>query len=255
MRSLAHAANRRPGILRLERLDAGLYARGMSTADNTSYSASHSTAHSDADTDGARWMTFAELAEARGIDKRSAVVLVRRHGWRRQRNNEGHVIALVPADWAHRETDSAGYSRGHSQTDNAADTSTYAATTFETTLAAIEAAHAGELAAVRRERDAAERAQLAAQTVTDQTLAQLADATARGDRAEAALAGERARADVLRDRLDVLQADLAVKQTETMQAEARARTAEEAAETLRRAEVERRARGLVARLRAVLRGE
>jgi hypothetical protein len=205
-------------------------------------------------------MTFAELAEARGIDKRSAVVLVRRHGWRRQRNNEGHVIALVPADWANRAPDSAGHSGGHSQTDNAADTSTYAAT-FETTLAAIEAAHAGELAAVRGERDAAERARLAAQTVADQTLAQLADATARSDRAEAALAGERARADDLRDRLDAAEALAAQAEArgdralaELERARAAGMEALQTAETLRRAEAERRARGLLARLRAALQG-
>lgn len=44
--------------------------------------------------DGARWMTFAELAKTLGVSKDSAVTLVRRHGWRRQRDNRGHVIAL-----------------------------------------------------------------------------------------------------------------------------------------------------------------
>jgi hypothetical protein len=63
---------------------------------------------------------------------------------------------------------------------------------------------------------------------------------ARADRAEAALSGERTRADVLRDRVDALTAEL--------------RQAYEAASELRQAEAERQARGLLARLRAALRG-
>ena len=53
----------------------------------------------------ARWMTFAELGAVRGISKASAIKLVRRHGWRRQRDNQGHVRALVPLTWAEREGD------------------------------------------------------------------------------------------------------------------------------------------------------
>src|SRR5208337_3347318 len=46
-----------------------------------------------------RWMTFAELSQSRGISKTSAMKLVSRHGWRRQKNNKGHVRALVPVAW------------------------------------------------------------------------------------------------------------------------------------------------------------
>ena len=46
-----------------------------------------------------RWMTFAELSQSRGISKTSAMKLVSRHGWRRQKNNKGHVCALVPVAW------------------------------------------------------------------------------------------------------------------------------------------------------------
>lgn len=49
----------------------------------------------DDETD-AKWLTFKELADLRRISKDSAVSLVRRRGWRRQRDNEGHVRALVP---------------------------------------------------------------------------------------------------------------------------------------------------------------
>jgi hypothetical protein len=46
-----------------------------------------------------RWMTFAELSQSRGISKTSAMKLVSRHGWRRQKNNKGQVRALVPVEW------------------------------------------------------------------------------------------------------------------------------------------------------------
>jgi hypothetical protein len=46
-----------------------------------------------------RWMTFAELSQSRGISKTSAMRLVSRHGWRRQKNNKGQVRALVPVGW------------------------------------------------------------------------------------------------------------------------------------------------------------
>jgi hypothetical protein len=46
-----------------------------------------------------RWMTFAELSQSRGISKTSAMKLVNRHGWRRQKNNKGQVRALVPIEY------------------------------------------------------------------------------------------------------------------------------------------------------------
>jgi hypothetical protein len=54
----------------------------------------------------ARWMTFDELGQARGISRSSAIKLIRRHKWRRQKDNEGHVRALVPAAWAAGQEDS-----------------------------------------------------------------------------------------------------------------------------------------------------
>ena len=45
-----------------------------------------------------RWVTLRELAEIRGISQHSATRLVRRHGWRRQTDNQGHVRALVPPE-------------------------------------------------------------------------------------------------------------------------------------------------------------
>jgi hypothetical protein len=48
------------------------------------------------DTD--RWMTYPELAAARGISRASAARLVRRRKWRRQTDNQGAVRILVPAE-------------------------------------------------------------------------------------------------------------------------------------------------------------
>ena len=52
----------------------------------------------DSTVDG-RWLTFAELGQLRGISKTSAMKLVGRHGWRRQKNNKGQIRALVPLAW------------------------------------------------------------------------------------------------------------------------------------------------------------
>jgi hypothetical protein len=46
-----------------------------------------------------RWMTYTELAAARRISTSSAIKLVVRHGWRRQKDNHGTMRALVPPDW------------------------------------------------------------------------------------------------------------------------------------------------------------
>ena len=46
--------------------------------------------------DGARRMTYAELAAVRGISALSAERLVRRHQWPRQTGNDGVVRVLVP---------------------------------------------------------------------------------------------------------------------------------------------------------------
>jgi hypothetical protein len=53
----------------------------------------------------ARWISLRELAEVRGISQHSATRLVRRHGWRRQRDNRGHVLALVPIEALSRQSD------------------------------------------------------------------------------------------------------------------------------------------------------
>jgi hypothetical protein len=239
--------------------------------------------------DEARWMTFQELAAVRGTSKRAAVTLVRRHGWRRQRDNQNRVIALVPLTWAITETAGEAREEAHSEAHNGPVGQSHTAA-FETALTAIEAAHAGEIAALREQVDTSERARTAAQALADQALAAVADLTARmdaavsiadrttsmaadvvarADRADAVLTAERGRADALRDRIEALQGQLAAAEAEgtesdveaaeltaqLKQARADAQVAAQDAEALRQVDAERRARGLVARLRAAWRGE
>ena len=46
-----------------------------------------------------RWLTYREIAQARGIDVPSAVKLSRRQHWRRQAGNRNTVRIFVPLDW------------------------------------------------------------------------------------------------------------------------------------------------------------
>lgn len=54
--------------------------------------------------DGERWLSYAELAEMRGITHKAAVRLTQRHGWRRQTGNDRTVRVLVPAGAEQRQT-------------------------------------------------------------------------------------------------------------------------------------------------------
>lgn len=48
--------------------------------------------------DEGRWMTYGELATARGIDRASAMRLARRNRWRKQKDNQGNLRVLVPLE-------------------------------------------------------------------------------------------------------------------------------------------------------------
>jgi hypothetical protein len=192
-------------------------------------------------------MTFRELAEARGISKLSAVSLVRRHGWRRQRDNQGHVRALVPLAWASHEADN--------QHDNPADTGAYAAS-IELAISALREAHVREIATLRDDHDrliAVLKDEQGRLVAVLEAKAQAAEA--RAGEAERAAQFERARAEELTARLAAerrVQADEMARLHHQLD-EARAGEAELTA--LRHADELRRARGLVARLSAAWRGE
>jgi hypothetical protein len=205
------------------------------------------------DASDAKWLTFAELALARGISEPSARKLVRRHKWRRQTGNQGIVRILVPAEALDRPKDDPGTDLPHDpRPDPRPDPSDE-----PRAIIALEAA----IAALRE---------------------QMEHANSRADRAEHGREGERLRADDLRAQTDALNAEadralgearrlrgradelqagqelmmdmharaLAALQGDLEMARAQATTAHDALKTLRQAEADRKARGLLARLRA-----
>jgi hypothetical protein len=122
-----------------------------------------------------RWMSYAELAEARRITASSASKLVVRRGWRRQKDNHGIMRALVPPEWSEPAPGKSFEPGAH----------------VSQAISALEQA----VAAMRERAEAAER--------TAET------ERARADRAVQDRDGERSRANALRDRIDTLRADLA----------------------------------------------
>ena len=71
----------------------GVGRRGIPTSDNISLAVG----------DGARRMTYAELATVRATSQASAQRLVRRKHWPRQVGNDGVVLVLVPLDEARKD--------------------------------------------------------------------------------------------------------------------------------------------------------
>ena len=184
--------------------------------------ASESTRDSTSD---ARWMSFAEIGENRRISKASAVKLVRRHGWRRQRDNQGQVRALVPQTWLQDPPER----EGDSPRDNTSDS------TPDNRLVADAVAALRDAVVTLKER--AERAE------------SLTDAEhARADRAEVRAAAAEARADSERKQTEAVEAD-----RDMAIATANRLTVEIAA--MRRSDALRRAAGLRERLTKAWRGE
>jgi hypothetical protein len=69
------------------------------------------------DTSGeGKWLTYDEIAQLRGIGRESAIKLVHRTKWRRQKGNDGSARILVPQDWLNPSTRkrSSDNSSGHS---------------------------------------------------------------------------------------------------------------------------------------------
>jgi DNA repair exonuclease SbcCD ATPase subunit len=211
-----------------------------------------------------RWMTFAELAVARGINKASASKLVRRHKWRRQTDNQGSVRILVPTEALDSPT--------VSPTDGPTDSPSVSPTDISAVIKPLETAIIAlreQLESTKNQLDRAENRAEQAETRADRAERAIADERDRADRAESSRDTERSRADELRDRLDDLgskldgaQAELATAMDLAEQATAEREAAQIAqgeaeadAAELRQAEAERRARGVLARLKAAWRGE
>jgi chromosome segregation ATPase len=101
--------------------------------------------------DNSQWLTYDEIAEARGTEKVGAIRWVQRHKWRRQPGNDGLVRVLVPQEALVRTT-----LRGQQQSRTVTPLSDGGtAAVFEAALAALREAHAGELAAMQKVHDSA----------------------------------------------------------------------------------------------------
>jgi hypothetical protein len=230
------------------------------------------TVSQDSDT---RWISFADLAARRGISRASASKLVRRHGWRRQTDNQGHVLILVPVDALDRPTDRPSPADDGRPAVDTSDSPLDRPTDTGALAAAIALAERAERQADEANKRADVAVALADRTLAhltdanarvDQTLAQLAEATTRADRFrderdQARTDAQEARqaADQLRNERDSAEADAAqlMQKTEHDRAAAVAIADEavRAAEELREAQAARAGQGRWARLRAAWRGE
>ncbi len=168
-----------------------------------------------------RWMSYAELAEARRITTSSAIRLVLRRGWRRQKDNQGVMRALVPQRWSEpapgKDFDPGAHLRQ-----------------------AIEALEAS-VAALRERAEVAERV---AQTERE-----------RANRTEVAQRAELSRGNYLRDKIDELRAELAEATYQVELARREAFEAMQYAEAFRQADDRWQSLGRIARIRAAWRNE
>ena len=159
-------------------------------------------------TGGVTWMTYREIAAARGITHAAAIRLVQRHRWqKRDGSNDGLAHVLVPHDAVQptppvRRPPVMPIQRPLSS----GPTTPPDTAAFETALAAIREAHAGETAALRDQ-------VTAAISRADQAEAGREAERERADRAERGRDAERVRADALRDRVDALQATAETTET------------------------------------------
>ena len=206
------------------------------------------------DTQDGKWLSYAELAAIRGINRASAVKLVQRERWPRSSGNDRArtIRVLVPTDWLAPAKERAVASRDTPAT-SGEDTRHLVATiasltsAFDTALASLTE----QLARSEQGRELERVRADAAIALVDQTMAALADANARTDRAEV-------ETPELRGQIEALTAELvtAKEAAERARREAvhEAREAAQALDALRAAEAARLAQGLLARLRAAWRG-
>jgi hypothetical protein len=129
------------------------------------------------DTSDGEWLSYAELATRRGIDRQSAFKLAARHRWRRQKGNTGQVRVFVPSAFAEPEDKSS---------DNGYDLSHHLAA-FETALRTVREAHAGEAAALREHLERSEKRVEELLAGQELTVRMVADADARAQAAQQAV--------------------------------------------------------------------
>jgi len=200
-----------------------------------------------------RWISLAELAELRGISRASASKLVGRNQWRRQRNNQGQALILVPADALMRPAgspDSPRDSTAKGSNGQATDTDV-----IHALIDALGAAHARETAVLHDHVEAAERRAERAEQATDEERARADRLSEMLDTTRAALTTSERRAEQLRETLDMTQAVLAAAEKRASEAEDATAVLRGVSTSLRQAEAARKARGLLARLRGAWHAE
>jgi hypothetical protein len=229
----------------------------------------------DGDDEFVRWLTYAQLAESRGISKASATRMAFRYKWRRQVGNDHVTRVAVPVG----QDKPPEVPVRVAKQDDTRDGATPGAMDWQDAVSSLtEARNQAE----ERADEAKKRSDVAI-ALADRTLVQLAEANARADQADRRADQAEKRADQAwslverwaasekeaRRELVVAQGDVqrlreaadrhqqAIAPLEAAQAEAqqRAREAEATAEELREADAARRGQGLWPRLKAAWRGE
>jgi hypothetical protein len=174
---------------------------------------------------GERWISLRELADIRGVSQHSATRLVRRNGWRRQRDNRGHVLALVPIEALSRQSDMPSAVAEGQPSAGPPDLAKYVAA-YRTAIEAKD----GEIAALHAVIGAKDGELTASHARADAATARAATAEGRADRAELGWDEERAQVDALRGRLDATQAQLAAAEQAAVQARRQAQAAQDSAD-------------------------
>jgi hypothetical protein len=180
-------------------------------------------------------MTFAELEDNRGISKASAIKLVRRHGWRRQWDNKGNVLVLVPLPWAQATEAGEPDSTGDNLADNTLDR-LQAISALEPVISCYASGKSNERAALREQIDVVkEEAERERSEPIGPRRAGMANASA-PIRCETCWTLPRE--------------ELAATRETEKRPRTQAHAAQDEASKLRQPDAQRRARGLIARLRA-----
>jgi hypothetical protein len=213
-------------------------------------------------TDGeeGRWMTYAELAAIRGIDRQSAARLSWRRHWRRQKDNHGTLRVFVPIEWQDGSQDASRDEPREPSRDVSRDMSRV----IEPLEAAITLL-GEQLGEANRRADGATTRLDAVLTVADGLHRQIAAmevklAAAEAGAAEvpqlrAAVDAEHSHGIDLEARIAGLHDLLADAEHRLTEAEGAKETALRLTEAMEQAEAERRGKGRWARLRSAWRGE
>jgi hypothetical protein len=196
------------------------------------------------------WLTYAQAGERFGLTSDAIRMRARRRGWRSQPGNEGRTLILVPDDTTI-EPRSRSLEGSPKRTAEQSEI-------VERFLDRIEAADARAATSEHRAEQAERRAE------RFETRAEHAEQRADAERARAdqlretldITAGELAATERrLREKLDLAEAILGIAQRQAREAEQERDRAEDAVAVLRQAETDRKAKGLLARLRDAWKGK